>query len=69
MTPKTNATKSTAKRPTDTAQTSKGKQINPFSEQEKHGDAAQRRKPQTEQESHGGSVQQRATTGDDDTAG
>jgi hypothetical protein len=69
MTPETNATRSSVKRSPETAQTSKGKQINPFSEQEKHGDAAQRRKPQTEQESHGGSVQQRATTGDDDTAG
>jgi hypothetical protein len=69
MVPETNATRSTTKRSAGTTQTSKGKQINPFSEQEKHGEAAQRRKPQTEQESHGGSVQQRATTGEDDTAG
>jgi hypothetical protein len=64
MAPETNV-----KRSTETAQTSKGKQINPFSEQEKHGEAAQRRKPQNEQESHGGSVQQRAPAVEDDTAG
>jgi hypothetical protein len=39
------------------------KQNNPFSEQEKHGDEAQRRGPRTKQEAKGGSVQPPFTGG------
>jgi hypothetical protein len=44
--------------------TSSKKQNNPFSEQEKHGDEAQRRGPRTEQEAQGGSVQTPVLTED-----
>lgn len=44
------------------------KENNPFSEQEKHGDEAQRRPPRTEQEYQGNKVQPRPASSDDDTA-
>ena len=44
------------------------KEHNPFSEQEKYGDEAQRRPPRTEQEYQGNKVQPRPANSDDDTA-
>ncbi len=44
------------------------KEINPFSEQEKHGERAQRRNPQSDQEAKGNTVQPH-TAGAGDDAG
>jgi hypothetical protein len=63
-------TESTESRPADddVKRLPHKKEINPFSEQEKHGEPAQRRDPQSDQEAQGNTVQPH-TAGAGDDAG